>query len=206
MLTQNWRNLLVVFISLLIIFEMIVYVSTTPRPQEQFFQFYVLGATRMSADYYPNNDSNIRLGESVRWYIGVTNLIGNMQLAAIRVKLGNESISAPNDTQGLPSPALLVTEFVRFIQDNETWELPFVWRISNVSSIGALTQILELQINNQTFSVQGWSARNGYNFRFVLELWIWNADTGGFEFGWYAGTERRVAWLQIWFNAIAPAR
>jgi hypothetical protein len=206
MLTQNRRSLIVVFITLLIIFEMIAYVATTPRPQEQFFQFYVLGANHLAADYYPSNDSSIQLGEQVKWYIGVTDLMGNMQLVSIRVKLGNETISPPNDTKGLPSPAPLVTEFMRFIQDNETWELPFVWQISNISSTNGSTRILQLQINNQTFQIHDSSARNGHNFRLILELWVWNVDSAGLDFGWHSGTEHRVAWLQIWFNATAPAQ
>jgi hypothetical protein len=205
MSSQNRRNLLAVFITVLIVFEMIAYVSTTPRPQERFFQFYVLGANRMAGDYYPNNDSNIRLGESIKWYVGATNLMGNLQLVSIRVKLGNEAISAPNDTHALPSPASLVAEFTRIIQDNGTWELPFVWRISNIASVEGLTQVMELQINNQSFPVQGSFARNGYKFRLIFELWTWNLDSAAFEFGWWAGTEHRVAWLQLWFNATSGA-
>ncbi len=203
MFNQNRRNILAVFITLLIIFEMIAYVSITPRPQEQFFQFYVLGANRMAADYYPNNNSNIHLGEPVKWYIGTTDLMGDMQLVSIRVKLGDQTISAPNDTQGLPSPAPLVTEFMRAIQNNETWEFPFVWQISNVTSAAGSIRILELEINNQTFPVQGTLTPNGYNFRLILELWTWNVDSGAFEFGWWTPTEHHVAWLQLWFNATA---
>lgn len=201
MLGQSRRNFLVVFITLLIVFEMIAYVATSPRPREQFFQFYVLGANRMAANYYPNNDSNIRLGEPVRWYVGVTNLMGNVQLVSIRVKLGNETISPPNDTQGLSSPAPLIAEFMRSIQDNKTWELPIVWRLLNVSSVEGSTRILGLQINNQSFLVQDSSARDGYNFRLIFELWTWNVDSGALEFGWWQATDHRVAWLQLWFNA-----
>jgi uncharacterized membrane protein len=201
--TQNRRNLLVIFVIFLIAFEMIAYVATTPRPREQFFQFYVLGAHHLAADYYPNNDSNIQVGQLVKWYIGVTDLIGSMQLVAVRVKLGNETISAPNDTQSQPSPAPLVTEFMRFIQDNETWAFPFVWRISNISTVDRSTRILQLEINNQTLSVRSSSARDGNNFRLIFELWTWNLDTSDFEFGWRTTTEHRVAWLQIWFNVTA---
>jgi hypothetical protein len=204
MFTQNRRNLLVVFVVVLVISEMIVYVSTTPRPKEQFFQLYIVGANRIAADYYPNNDSNIRSGEWVRWYVGVTDLMGNMQFVAIRVKLANQTISPPNDLNMEPSPAPLAVEFMRFILDNETWEFPFMWRISNASSIDGSTRILELQINNQTIPVQDWSSRNGYNFRVIFELWTWNVDTAGFEFGWRTASEHRVAWLQIWFNITAP--
>jgi uncharacterized membrane protein len=203
MLTQNRRNLLAIFITLLIIFEVIAYVAVTPRPQEQFFQFYVLGANHLAADYYPRNDSNIKLGEPVKWYVGVTDMMGNVQLVSIRVKLGNETISSPNATRGLSSPAPLLTEFIQFIQNNETWEFPFVWHIISVSSVERSTIILEVQINNQTLSAKSPWARDGHNFRLIFELWTWNVDTAGFEFGWRTTTEHRVAWLQIWFNVTA---
>ena len=203
MFRQNRRNLLAIFITLLVVFEMIAYVSTTPRPQEQFFQFYVLGANRMAAGYYPNNDSNIRLKQPVKWYVGLTDLMGNVQLVSIRVKLGNEITSAPDDVKGVPSPAPQVAEFMRVLQDNETWELPFVWQIMNSSMIQGSTSILELQINNQSFLTQNATARNGYNFRLIFELWTWNVDSGALEFGWWQATEHHVAWLQLWFNATA---
>ena len=78
------RTLLAVFIALLIAFEMLVYVAITPRQGERFFQFDVLGADLTTADYYPNGDSNIRLNESVLWYLDVTNFMGNVQLVVIR--------------------------------------------------------------------------------------------------------------------------
>jgi hypothetical protein len=127
--------------------------------------------------------------------------MGNVQLVSIRVKLGNETISPPNDTQGLSSPAPLIAEFMRSIQDNKTWELPIVWRLLNVSSVEGSTRILGLQINNQSFLVQDSSARDGYNFRLIFELWTWNVDSGALEFGWWQATDHRVAWLQLWFNA-----
>jgi len=198
-------NLLAVFLILLIVFELIVYVSTTPRPSEQFFQLYVLGANHMASDYYPGNNSNIQPNVDVRWYLGVTNLIGSVQLVTLRVKLGNQSIPPPNDTQAIPSPAPVVAEFMRFLQNNETWEVQFSWRISNATAAEGSTRILELGINNETYALQGWSARNGYNFRMIFELWTWNLQSEGVQFGWFAGNERHAAWLQVWFNVTTPS-
>lgn len=194
------RNLLAVFILLLVIFETLVYVATTPRPQEQFFQIYLLGTNHMAADYYPNNDSSIRTGELVNWYLGVTNSMGSVQLIAVRTKLGNSTINAPNDTQASPSPAPFVTEFRQFMENNETWEFSFVWEILSVSTAQGSTRIVALQVNNQTVLLSDPSARNGYDFRFVFELWTWDTDLANFQFGWFAPIEHRVAWLQIWFN------
>jgi uncharacterized membrane protein len=82
--------------------------------------FYVLGTKHMAADYYPNNDTNIQLGESVQWYVGVTDFRGNVQFIAVRVELGNQAIMPPDDLNAQPSQAALVTDFKRFLQNNET--------------------------------------------------------------------------------------
>jgi hypothetical protein len=137
----------------------------------------------------------------VQWYLGVTNFMGSVQLVAIRVKLGNQTIQPPNDENVTPSPAPLITEYQRFLQDNETWEFAFNWRILNATSSQGVTRIVGLEINNQTYPVVGVDAQNGYNLRFIVELWTWSVDSNVFGFGWYAGSEHRVAWLQLWFNA-----
>jgi hypothetical protein len=201
---QDRRTLIVVFITLLVVCEMVAYVATTPRPREQFFQLYVLGAKHMAADYYPNNSTNIRLGELVTWYLGVTDNMGSAQLVSIRVKLGNQATKPPDDQQATESPTPVVTEFMRFIQDNETWESPFVWSIQDAASSSNVTRILTLQINNQAYQIQDWSASGGYNFRLIIELWTWQTDANAFEFGWTASGEHRVAWLQVWFNMTSP--
>jgi hypothetical protein len=198
------RNLVIVlFVIFLVVFETVAYVATTPRAGEQFFQLYVLGVNHLASDYYPNDDPNIRLGDSVHWYVGVTNFMGSVQLVAIRVKLGNQTIQPPDDQNAIPSQAPLITEWRRFLQDNETWEFSFIWQILNATSSRGVTRILGLMVNNQTYPVLGVDALNGYNFRFIIELWTWSVDSNAFGFGWYAGTEHRVAWLQIWFNATA---
>jgi uncharacterized membrane protein len=185
---------------LLILFETVVFVAVTPRPREQFFQLYVLGTNRRAADYYPNGNADIRLGGSVKWYIGVKDSMGTVQLVSIRVKLANQSIMPPDDLNAVGSSASVVKEFKRFIQDNETWEFPFIWTISDAITVNGSTRILKLQINNETYPLQALSARNGSNFRLIFELWTWQTDSAAFQFGWTAGGERRVAWLQVWFN------
>jgi hypothetical protein len=190
----------VVFFISLIVFEMIAYVAVTPRPREQFFQLYVLGANRLLSDYYPNGDPNIRRGELVRWYVGVTDFMGTVQLVALRVKLGNQTINPPNDIGAQPSPASLVAEFWRFIQDNETWEMPFFWQIVNAETVAGSTRLLEMQIGNETYKVPDLTAVDGNNFRVILELWTWEPSSGTLQFGWLSDNERRVAWAQVWFN------
>ena len=198
--TQNRRTLITVFLVLAIISEMGAYVALTPPPTEQFFQFYVLGKNGLAADYYPLNSTDILLDSKISWYLGVTNFMGNVQLVEIRLKLGNETTTPPNDTTDTPASAPEFLAFDRALTDNETWEFPFVWSITNATATGGTTHILTLQINNQTYQISDWSALKGYNFRLILELWVWQGDTNTFEFGWGNSAERRTAWLQLWFN------
>ncbi len=202
--TQNKRTLIAVFIALLVIAEAITFVATTPRPQEQFFQVYILGSNKLAADYYPQNNPNLHLSSPISWYLGVTNFMGNLQLVEIRLKLGNETTAPRNDTSNTPSSAPELIAFDRFLMDNETWEFPFVWSITNATATSGSTRILTASINNETYVISNWSATNGYNFRIILELWVWQTNTNVFEFGWTNNGEKQTAWLQIWFNMTNP--
>ena len=198
--TQNRRTIITLFLVLAIISEMGAYVALTPRPTQQFFQFYVLGKNGLARDYYPQNNPDLRLASNISWYLGVTNFMGNMQLVEIRLKLGNETTTPPNDTTDTPTSAPELLAFDRALIDNETWEFPFVWSITNDTTTAGTTRILTVQINNQTYQTSDWSALKGYNFRLILELWVWQGDTNTFEFGWGNSAGRRTAWLQLWFN------
>ncbi|MGA8856924.1 MAG: DUF1616 domain-containing protein [Candidatus Bathyarchaeia archaeon] len=198
--SHQWRTLCVVFIIFLVVCETLVYVVTTPRPRERFLQLYVLGSNQEAADYYPNNDPNIHIGEQVMWYLGVTNNIGTVQFISIRVKISNQTIEPPNDTLALESPAPSIIEFERFLQDNETWHVPLFWSILNATNTGEAIHILVLEIDNQTYRISDWSATSGYNFRMIFELWTWQTNLNAFVFGWNANGENATAWLQIWFN------
>jgi uncharacterized membrane protein len=202
--SQNRRTLITVFITLLIICEMLAYVATTPRPQEQFFQLYILGANHMAADYYPNNNTDISIGEPITWYLGVTDNMGSVQLVSVRVKMGNQTIKSPDDQNGTESPAPLVAEYMRVLRDNETWETPFVWTITDAVSTGNSTRLLTLQFDNETYKLQDSTASGGDNFRLIFELWTLQVETDTFQFGWTASGEHRVAWLQVWFNMTSP--
>jgi uncharacterized membrane protein len=202
--SQDRRTLITVFITLLIICEMVAYVANTPRPREQFFQLYVLGAHHMAADYYPNNRTDLSLGEPVTWYLGVTDNMGSVQLVSIRVKIGNQTINPPDDQQAIESPAPVVAEYMRVLQDNETWEMPLIWSVSGAVSVNGSTRILALQFNNETYQLQDCSASGGHNFRLIFELWTLQTEANAFEFSWKTGDEHRIAWLQVWFNMTSP--
>jgi len=199
-MTEDKKRAIVVFVSAFMIFAMLAYVAVTPWPKEKFFQLYALGETRMAERYYPNNNTNIPTDSLVKWYIGTTNFMGSTQLAIIRAKLGNQTLTPPNETTATPAPLPTLIEFDRVLQNNETWEFPFIWKITNATSIGNLTY-LTLNINGIETYIGEVGAKDGYNYRVIFELWTLDTESNDIIFGWGASNERRTAWLQLWFNA-----
>jgi len=203
-LSEDMKRTVMIFISSTIVFSTLAYVTVTPRPREQFFQIYVLGETGKAERYYPNNNPNIPVGQVVRWHVGTTNFMGSVQYVVVRLKLGNSTINAPDDANYIPSPAPALMEFRRVLMNNETWEFPLIWAIREISAVGDV-------INPTVFEINGIRVRNnqvgalrGHNFRIFFELWTLSSQDEQLIFGWGVGQERKVAWLQIWFNATGP--
>jgi len=203
-LSEAGKRAVTIFISAMVIFSTLAYVSVTPRPREQFFQIYVLGETGKAERYYPNNNPNIPSGKAVKWYLGTTNFMGSVQYVVIKVKLGNSTIKAPDDINYTPSPAPVLLQFKRVLMNNETWEFPFIWTIQKIDAHDNVISPTMLEINGVAVRNSQVRASKGYNFRVVFELWTFDPESVGFVFGWRTGAERRVAWLQIWFNATSP--
>ena len=207
-LSEDMKRAVAIFMSATIIFSILAYVAVTPRPEEQFFQIYVLGESRMAERYYPDNNTNIPVGRLVKWYLGTTNFMGSVQYIVIKVKLANSTTKAPDDVNYLPSPEPVVWELERVLVDNETWEFPFTWVIGEIGQNGNMTYatVLCYAVLDGIVEVGSGkvSALNGHNFRIIFELWTFDPATEDLIFGWRAGEGRRVAWLQMWFNATKP--
>jgi len=200
---RSLRNLLPLFITFFIILEAAAFVITTPRPRDSFLELYVLDSNRSTTDYYPSNSSLIRTRELVKWYVEVSNQMGAFQFVDIQVKLGNQGNHSPDATTGSASNAPLIVEFKRFMSKNETWEIPFVWQVLNFTSQNSYSRILQLQIDNITYTLQSsptCSTPNSCSFRFIFELWTWNVASGDFQIGWQNADQRQIAWIQLWFN------
>jgi len=204
-LSEDMKRALTIFISATIVFSTLAYVTVTPRLREQFFQIYILGETKKAERYYPNNDPNIAVGQVVRWYVGTTDFMGSMQYAVIKVKLANSTIKAPDDVNYTPSPAPALLQFKRVLMNNGTWEFPFMWTVKEISVNGSLVNLRILDINGLEVRNSYVSALKGHNFRFIFELWTLDPQSESLVFGWGTGSERRVAWLQVWFNATSSA-
>lgn len=193
-----------IFLSSLSILSMITYVSMTPRPKEQFFQIYVLGETGMAERYHPDSNPNVAPGTRVKWYLGATNFMGSLQYVVLKVRLANSTMSPPDDSTKSPSSAPEIMEFRRVLMDNETWEFPLTWSVHEVEVVSDAYLIRSMTVNDRRLALGSVSALRGYNYRIIVEIWSLDVEDQRIVFGWRAGNERRVAWLQVWFNVTLP--
>jgi hypothetical protein len=203
--SQDQKYLIVFVIIATIVTSSAAYLVLNPPPTEQFFAMWVLGAKGLAEDYYPNNNSTLAVGEQVNWTLGVYNHMGSLQYVIVRVKLLNSTTSSPDELTGTPSPAPEVSEFSRILVDNETWSIPFVWQLVNLTQQGSTVIVTEMSINQTLFSGNLGSAVSGNNFRLVFELWYYDENSGDVSFSWNSGGSQHSVWTQIWFNATAAS-
>lgn len=160
---------------------------------EKFSELWILGPQHMAENYPFNVDANV----SYLIYIGVGNHMGSSAYYAVYVKFRNQTEPLPNSTAGNQSPLPVLYEYRVFVQDGQTWEAPLTFSFSHVSFFENKCLVETLTVNDVTFRVDKpalWDAKNkGYYYQLFLELWIFNADTGIFQF--------HNRFVGIWLNA-----
>jgi uncharacterized membrane protein len=149
---------------------------------EQFSELYLLGPNHM-AENFP---SNIAGGQNYSVYVGVGNQVGSSAYYVLYVKLANQTDQMPNDTLGSPSLLPPLYEYRFSIQNRVNWESLLNFSVSSATIAGNNSQINTLQINNVAFSVDKpalWdSNRTSFTYRLFFELWLYNEQSGSFEF------------------------
>ena len=149
---------------------------------EHFSELYLLGPERM-AENYPYD---IAVGKSYSVYVGVGNHLGSLAHYALYVKLGNQTDQMPNATLGTPSPLPPLYEYRFSIPDTTSWERLLHFSISDAAIQGNNSQINTLQINDVPFNVNKpamWNSNSTtFAYQLLVELWIYNVQTGSVEF------------------------
>jgi hypothetical protein len=197
-LSDHAKHALYVAITVAIIASTIVYTFFNPSQPEQFFALHLLG-TEENGDLFPNNNANISSGTPITWRIGVQNHMKNTQYIALRIKLGNQLLSAPNQLTCTPALLPPLYEYQAILGPNQIYQTEFTWSITNITSSGQ-TFILDLLLATSSIKSAGYAV-NGLGFRMIIELWTLNLDTSEFHFGWTTGSEKSCVWSQVWFNA-----
>lgn len=170
-----------------------------PKRGERFLTLALLGEEGMAELYYPENDPSIEVNEVVHWTLYLNNHMGETEYVAVRVKLINSTMSAPNNILCSPSSAPIIYEFQRVIMHNETCYFPLSWSIFKVKQNSNFLNVDSITINGDIIDTNV-DALHGYFFRFVIELWTYDEMLGDFRFGWNNYDEEQCTWNQVWFN------
>jgi hypothetical protein len=149
---------------------------------EPFSQLWILGPNHTAADY----PLDVMINEDYLFYVGVSNHLGHSSYYVLYVKLANQDEPLPNTTAGIPSPLTPLTEYRLFIQDEESWGTSLKFSLSDVSIFENQSLVKIININNVAFNVDKlapWSVKNnGYYYRLIIELWIYNSEFDALQF------------------------
>ena len=193
------RAFLLFFASLLMISISIAYVASEPRPQERFLSISTLGSNMILKDYYPTGSSTIDVGDNVNWYLNVYNRMGEVEYLSVRIKLLNATQATPESDTSYQSTEGYILELKQIVQNNSTWVVPLTWSIKDVDKKQDHIAIKNLEINGMVVDDLNIKSTGG-DFRMIIELWRYDANTGDFAFDWDSKTDKRNTWNQVWFN------
>ncbi len=176
-------------------------IAQVPSRQDHYFALYTLGAARTAEHYFPNDQTDILPGVQMSWFVGVYNHMGAVQVVRVVIRILNDTMPGPNQLNATPSQVRLFFEKTRLLLSNETWVLPLVWSVQNATISGTDVTIHSIIFNGNdlTNNIEV-SASYGYNFRIVIELWVFDDVSGTFSFQWTGNDGQHVAWNQLWFN------
>lgn len=197
---QDFRYLLAFAVIATIVASGAAYGVLNPPPSEQFYAMYVLGSKGLAEHYYPNDNPNLSVDEPVKWTIGIYNHMGSLQYVVVRVKLLNSTLPSPDELTATPSSVTPLFEFTRVLVDNETWSIPFVWKVLSVSPGPREVLITGMSINQIVLSGTLVKATQANNYRFVFELWFYDRTANDLVFSWRTQNAQHSVWTQIWFN------
>jgi hypothetical protein len=149
---------------------------------ERFSELWILGPGHM-AEGYP---FNVRAHVSYLVYLGVGNHMGSSAYYGVYVKFRNQSEALPNATAETPSPVPSLYEYRVFLEDGKSWEAPLTFSFSDISIVENRSTVGSLAINDFSLSVDKpalWDVENnGYYYQVFMELWIYDASSGAFQF------------------------
>lgn len=153
-----------------------------PEGSEKFSELWLLGPTR-KAEGYP---FNVQVNEQYLIYVGVANRLGLSTYYRVYVKLRNQTQPLPTASNSSPSMLPFLYEFDMFVRDDEVWEKPLNFMISEVSTHNDSLKLKRLQINDIVFQVNVLSEwdeeKGGFYYQLFFELWLYNMTSSIFRY------------------------
>jgi uncharacterized membrane protein len=158
---------------------------------EKFSELYVLGPGHMAEDY----PFNIAVGQNYSIYAGVGNHLGSSAYYVLYVKLQNKTDPMLNSTTATLRPFPALCEFRFVIPDDQYWEIPLTFTLSNVSISGNQSLIRQLLIDNVSFDVSKQAVYDSnsttFDYRLLFELWLYDVPSNSVQFN------NRFVYLQL---------
>lgn len=196
----EWRNIfIIVGIIGISIVAVPVISSYFLKTHESFIAMAVLGKEMLADDYYPSNELNINIRDTIPWHVYINNQMGRAQYVAVKFKILNSTLASPNTSLCVPSPAPVIYEFRDILLSNETKIKPFTWEIIEAYNDDHTTEISKIKINEHLLDVDI-VIGNDEATRLVFELWLFNSVSKDFSFALISNGESRCVWNQLWIN------
>jgi hypothetical protein len=188
---------IMIFASTFAIFLTLAYANLEDSPRDRFLTLSTFGGNNEAAEYYPREGGFVMANETLDWNVQVYNHMGGSEYVAIRIKLINSTQSGPDDRLHLASPVDHFYEARHLVPDDSTWTMPVSITIKELEIQGGNVTIDTIVINGEEITDLKISNEKERDFRFVIELWRHDVDSGNFIFTWPSGQESGSAWNQI---------
>jgi len=202
-LLRDLKLFLAAFIITLAVFSTVTILAEVPYPYDQYLALFTLGSAGKTEHYFPKGVTDILPHDQISWYVGVYNHMGNVELVRVVFKLLNSTMRGPDLVNNTASERPPFYENTRLLLSNETWIIPTTWSVLNATATANATEIHSLTFNgevessSETISLE---ALHGYNYRIVIELWVYNEGAAEFSYVWEANGVSRSSYNQLWFN------
>jgi hypothetical protein len=152
-----------------------------PPIGQQFTEIYILGNNHT----FDNIPFNIKAGVQYSVYLGIVDDMVASSYYTCYVKLANEA-QLPSTTSGQPSSLSPLFESKIFLSPGQEFEMPLTFQVNKATIANGICTISDISINgldSQVSKATSWNAdKTGFYYNLFVELWIYNASTGGIEY------------------------
>jgi uncharacterized membrane protein len=199
------KRFLMVFCSLLAILLSIGYVASEAWPQERFLSISTLGSNETAENYYPDGESTIAVGDTMKWNLNVYNHMGQTEYLSIRMKLVNSSQPTPDESSYHQDQQSPIFRLDRVVEGNSRWIEPLTWSIAGIAQDIDQISIKSLSVNGVNIDNLNTKTVRGKEFRIIFELWRYDTAAQKFVFsqpstGKQFDPNQMSNWNQIWFR------
>lgn len=190
---QHYKIILIcIGLVIVLAISSLTFIAIVPESQgEKYSELYLLGHQHMAKDY----PKNIGPNQNYTIYYDVVNHVGAPTYYLLYIKFLNSSDNLPDTTLTKASSSKPVYEYRFVVLDNQTFENPLTFSISNTAVSNGQFFVGNLQLNGEDIKIDKtalWnSTKSEFQYKLLFELWLYNNISNMFEFN------NRFVYLQL---------